>query len=226
MPPTFARSTLTSTDAGQLTIAVTLADADAKLVDGDELSVFVDIDRNSSTGDSGGFEYQFIADGSSSGASFLFCALRAPRSCQEFSSGNASDKATSTTTHVVSFSIATNVSAFNFRVQEAYTQPGQTATLYDYAPNSGVYPFQTNADPDSDGLFGSGDKCPTVAARGKSDANHNGCPGPFKLIGTKEAHFSGVVFPSFMRLNEVRVTGTPPDRASSSPLPEAEIRPR
>ena len=73
-----------------------------------------------------------------------------------------------------------------------------------------VYTFETKADPDSDGLYGSGDKCPTVPARGKSDANHNGCPGPFKLIGTKEAHFSGVVFPSFMRLNEVRVTGTPP----------------
>ena len=135
-------------------------------------------------------------------------------------------KATSTTTHVVSFSIATNVAAFNFRVQEAYTQPGQTATLYDYAPNSGVYPFQTNADPDSDGLFGSGDKCPTVPARGKSE-NHNGCPGPFKLIGTKVEHLRPEsAFPSLMRLERGSGDGTPPVRAWSSPLPGAETRPR
>jgi len=199
---------VTSTDVGKLTIAVTLSDADAKLVNGDELSVFVDIDRNSSTGDSNGFEYEFIAQGGTT-ESFLFCSLLAPRSCQEFQSGNASDQATSTTTHVVSFSISTNAAAFDFVVQEGYTQPGQTATLYDNAPNSGVYSFQTRTDPDGDGLFGSGDQCPTVSARGKNDRNTNGCPGPFKQIGTKEAHFSGVVFPSFMRLNKVTVTGAP-----------------
>jgi hypothetical protein len=200
---------VTSTDVGNLTIAVTLSDADAKLVNGDALSVFVDIDRKASTGDSNGFEYEFLAQGGSSSTSFLFCTLTAPRSCQEFQSGKASDTATSTTTHVVSFAIATNVAAFDFAVVEGYTQPGQTATLYDHAPDSGVYTFQTNADPDGDGLYGSGDQCPTVPARGKNDRNNNGCPGPFKLIGTKEAHFSGVVFPSFMRLNKLTVTGVP-----------------
>jgi len=200
---------VTSTDVGNLTIAVTLSDADAKLVNGDELSVFVDIDRKASTGDSNGFEYEFVAQGGSSATSFLFCALTPPRSCQEFQSGKASDTATSTTTHIVSFSIATNAAAFDFAVVEGYTQPGQTATLYDHAPDSGIWTFQTKTDPDGDGLYGSGDQCPTVSARGKNDSNNNGCPGPFKLIGTKEAHFSGVVFPSFMRLNKVTVTGVP-----------------
>jgi hypothetical protein len=200
---------VTSTDVGKLTIAVTMVDADAKLVNGDELSVFVDIDRNANTGDANGFEYQFLATGGSSATSFLFCSLRAPRSCQEFESGNAHDTKTGTNTHVVDFTISTNVPAFNFVVQEAYTQPGQTATLYDHAPDSGEWAFETKADPDGDGLYGSGDKCPTVPARGKNDTNNNGCPGPFKLIGTREAHFAGAVFPSFMRLSRVTVTGAP-----------------
>lgn len=201
---------VTSTDAGKLTIAVTLFDADAKLVNGDELGVFVDIDQKSTTGDANGFEYEFLATGGSSSTSFLFCALRAPRSCQEFESGNAHDTKTGTNTHVVDFTISTNVPAFDFVVQEAYTQPGQTATLYDNAPDTGHWTFETKADPDGDGLYGSGDKCPTVPARGKNDVNNNGCPGPFKLIGTKEAHFSGVVFPSFMRLSKVSVNGAAP----------------
>ena len=200
---------VTSTDAGKLTIAVTLFDADAKLVSGDELGVFVDIDQKASTGDANGFEYEFLATGGSSSTSFLFCALRAPRSCQEFASGDAHDTKTGTSTHVVDFTISTNVPGFDFTVQEAYTQPGQTSTLYDFAPDSGHWTFETKADPDGDGLYGSGDRCPTVPARGKNDVNNNGCPGPFKLIGTKEAHFSGVVFPSFMRLNKVIVTGAP-----------------
>jgi hypothetical protein len=198
-----------STDDGNLTFQVNMVDADAKLVNGDELSIYVDIDRKASTGDSNGFEYQFLADGGSSGTSFLFCTLTAPRSCSEFQSGNAHDTKTGTNTHIVDFAISTNVAAFDFFVVEAYTQPGQTSSLYDYAPNSGVFTFETRTDPDGDGLYGSGDDCPTVAARGKNDKNNNGCLGPFAFISTKEAHFKGLAFPSFMRLTQVAVTGAP-----------------
>jgi hypothetical protein len=200
---------VTSTDVGKLTFAVTMSDVDAKLVNGDELSVFVDIDSKATTGDSNGFEYQFVASGASSGTSFLFCTLRAPRSCQEFVSGNAHDTKTGTNTHIVDFSISTNVDAFDFVVQEKYTQPGQASSLYDFAPDTGHFTFETRTDPDGDGLFGSGDACPTVGARGKNDKNNNGCPGPFPFISTKEAHFKGLAFPSFMRLTQVRVTGAP-----------------
>jgi hypothetical protein len=201
---------VTSTDVGKLTFQVTMSDADAKLVNGDELSVFVDIDRKASTGDANGFEYEFLATGSNNGTSFLFCTLVQPRSCEEIQSGNASDQPTSSTTHVITFVISTSVAAFAFLVQEAYTQPGQTASLYDFAPNSGRFTFETKTDPDGDGLFGSGDSCPTVRARGIYDKNNNGCPGPFAFISTKEAHFKGLAFPAFMRLSQVRVTGTPP----------------
>jgi hypothetical protein len=200
---------VTSADDGKITFAVTMVDVDAKLVNGDELSVFVDIDRKATTGDSNGFEYQFVASGGSSGTSFLFCTLRAPRSCSEIQSGNAHDTKTGTNTHVVDFATSTNVAAFDFVIQEKYTQPGQTASLYDFAPNSGHFSFETKTDPDGDGLYGSGDACPTVGARGKNDKNNNGCLGPFPFISTKEAHFKGLAFQSFMRLTQVRVSGAP-----------------
>jgi hypothetical protein len=200
---------LTSQDNGAVKIAITLVDGDGKLVSGDELDVLIDYDRNQSTGDSG-FDIELVATGhSGSAATFVLCRLSGTRSCEEGPTDWAHDTpGTTTGTHVVDFNVSAGVAAFDFGVVESYTS-GST-TLKDIAPNSGLYTFELRADPDNDGVQGTSDKCPTVAARGKSDANHNGCPGPFKLIGTKEAHFAGVVFPAFMRLNEVRVTGTPP----------------
>jgi hypothetical protein len=198
---------VTTKDSGLLTFAVTLQDADAKLVEGDELSVYVDIDRNTKTGDTNGFEYQFIADGSSTGTAFTFCTLLAPRSCREWTT--AHDKPATTNTHVVDFSIPTDAAAFDFVVLEGYTAPNQTGTLYDVAPDTGVYTFETKTDPDNDGIYGYKDKCPTVAAKGKYDANKNGCPGPFAFVATKEAHFSGVIYPSFLRLTQLRINGAP-----------------
>jgi hypothetical protein len=184
-----------------------LQDADAKLVQGDQLTLYIDIDRNSQTGDSNGFEYEFVADGSSSGTTFTFCTLLAPRSCREWS--NAHDKATSANTHVVDFSIGTDAAAFDFVVLEGYTAPNQTGTLYDVAPNTGVYSYETKTDPDSDGKYGTADKCPTSRAIGAYDKNKNGCPGPFPVIGTNDVHFKGVAFPGYLKVQRVWVTGVP-----------------
>jgi hypothetical protein len=200
---------LTSEDSGSVKIAVTLADGDAKLVSGDELDVLIDYDRKPSTGESG-FDIELVATGhSGTPATFVLCRLTGTRSCEEGPTDWAHDTPGATAgTHVVDFNVSTGVAAFDFGVVESYTS-GST-TLQDIAPNSGLYTFEVRADPDNDGVQGTSDNCPTVPARGKTDPNHNGCPGPFKLIGTKEVHFSGVVFPAFMRLHEVRVTGTPP----------------
>ena len=185
---------LTSQDNGAVKIAITLVDGDGKLVSGDELDVLIDYDRNQSTGESG-FDIELVATGhSGSAATFVLCRLSGTRSCEEGPTDWAHDTpGTTTGTHVVDFNVSAGVAAFDFGVVESYTS-GST-TLKDIAPNSGHYTFELRADPDNDGVQGTSDKRPTVAARGKSDANHNGCPGPFKLIGTKEAHFSGVVFP-------------------------------
>jgi hypothetical protein len=199
---------LTSQNSGAIQMAITLADGDAKLVDGDQLDVLIDYDRNRNTGDSG-YDIDLVATGhSSSSTTFVLCRLSGTRSCEEGPTDWAHDTKTDTGIHVVDFNVSAGVAAFDFGVVESYTS-GST-TLRDIAPNSGLYTFETKADPDNDGKFGTADACPAVRAVGKSDSNKNGCPGPFKFIATKEAHFSGVVFPSFMRLSEVRVTGTPP----------------
>jgi len=208
---------VTTKDNGLLTFAVKLQDADAKLVQGDQLSIYIDIDRNASTGDTNGFEYQFIADGSSTGTTFTFCTLLAPRSCREWTS--AHDTPTSSNTHVVDFSISTDAAAFDFVVLEAYTAPNQTGTLYDVAPDTGAYTFETKTDPDGDGLYGSADRCPTVRAKGKYDKNKNGCPGPFPVIGTNDVHFKGVAYQSYLQVQRVWVSGLPAGAAAVFRMP-------
>jgi hypothetical protein len=198
---------LTSQDSGAVQIAATLADGDAKLVNGDTLEVLIDYDRNASTGQSG-FDIDLVATGhSGSATTFLLCRLGATRSCEEGPTDWAHDTKTGTGIHVVDFNVSAGVAAFDFGLIESYVS-GST-TLTDVAPDTGIWTFELKADPDNDGLNGTADQCPTVAARGKFDKNKNGCPGPFSFIGTKEAHFSGLVFPSFMRLTQLRVTGAP-----------------
>jgi len=200
---------LTSQDNGAIRIAVTLVDGPARLVDGDELDILIDYDRNRNTGQSG-FDIDLVATGHNSGTTFALCRLGAQRSCEEGPADWAHDRTTTTSTHVVDFNVSAGVSAFDFGVIESYTQPGTTTSLTDIAPNSGVWTFELRADPDNDGLHGTADLCPTVPARGKFDKNHNGCPGPFALIRTKEPHFSAVLFPGYVRLRNLRVTGVPP----------------
>jgi hypothetical protein len=201
---------VTSQDDGTVKFAVTLADGPAKLVDGDELDVLIDYDRNSNTGSSG-FDIDLVAKGhTSSTTTFQLCRYESSQySCEVPNFEWAHDTKTATGFHVVDFEVSSGVPAFDFGVLESWTPSGGTA-LTDIAPNSGLFTFETKADPDNDGKFGTADSCPTVRAVGKYDTNNNGCPGPFKFIGTKEAHFSAVVFPAFMRLNQVRVTGAPP----------------
>ena len=199
---------LTSQNNGAIKIAITMVDGDAKLVGGDQLEVLIDYDRDRNTGQSG-FDIDLVATGhSGSATTFALCRLGETRSCEEGPTDWAHDAPTGATgTHIVDFNVSSGVAAFDFGVVESYTS-GST-TLKDIAPNSGLYTFEVKADPDNDGVHGTADNCPNVPARGKNDANHNGCPGPFRLIGTGEAHFSGELHKTFMRLRTVTVTGVP-----------------
>jgi hypothetical protein len=198
---------VTSQNNGTVHIAVTLADADARLVSGDELTVYIDYDRNRQTGQSG-FDIALIATGSAAGtpASFTLCRLGTQSSCETGPSGWASDRPTGSGLHAVEFILTMGVPAFDFGVIEEYTS--STGTLSDLAPNSGLYTFELKADPDGDGLHGSADLCPSVSARGVFDRNDNGCPGPFPSIRA-QAHFKGVAFPRYLRLTDLRVSGIP-----------------
>lgn len=201
---------MTSQNSGAVKFAVTLVDGDAKLVNGDELAIEVDYDRKSTTGQNG-FDLELVATGhSGSDTTFVLCRLGTLTSCEQGPSGWAHDTKTADKTHVVDFIVTTGVSAFDFRVVESYTAPGTTTALTDIAPNSGLYTFETKADPDNDGLYGTADKCPNIPARGKLDSNNNGCPGPFGVIGTREPHFQAALHPTFLHLSDLRVTGVPP----------------
>ena len=200
---------VTSQNDGTVKFAVTLADGPAKLVDNDQLDILIDYDRNRNTGSSG-FDIDLVATGhTNSATTFTLCRYESnQQSCEVPTFEWAHDTKTATGVHVVDFVVSTGVSAFDFGAVETWTPSGGTA-LRDAAPNSGLYAFQTKADPDSDGKFGTADACPAARAIGKFDANRNGCPGPFAFISAKEAHFKGLAFPSTMRLSQVRVTGVP-----------------
>jgi hypothetical protein len=196
---------VTSDDTGNAKFAVTLADGDAKLVAGDELDVLIDYDRNANTGQNG-FDIDLVATGhSGSATTFALCRYEAQqRSCETPTFDWAHDTQTGTGLHVVDFNVSTGVAAFDFGVIASYT-PSSGSALTDIAPNSGLYSFETKADPDRDGKYGSSDSCPTVAAKGKFDKNNNGCPGPFPVIAANDVHFKGVAYPSFLQVRRVWV---------------------
>ena len=198
---------VTSQNNGVVHISVTLADADARLVTGDEVDIYIDYDRNRSTGSSG-FDLDLVATGgtAAAGTTFALCRLGSQTSCESGPSGWAHDQPSGTGLHVVDFFLTMGVAAFDFAVIETYTSSG--GSLTDTAPNSGLYTFELKADPDGDGLHGSADLCPSTSARGVLDRNNNGCLGPFSSI-RPQVHFKGVAFPSSLNLTSLRVTGLP-----------------
>jgi hypothetical protein len=211
---------VTSKDDGFVTFDVTLADGPAKLVDGDELDIFIDYDRNPSTGSSG-FDLDLVATGHNSTATtFTLCRYESTQySCEVPNFDWASDTKTATGVHVVEFNLTTGVAAFDFAVIEGWTPSGGT-TLTDIAPNSGVFTFSTNADPDKDGKYGTSDSCPTVRAVGKFDTNGNGCPGPFPVIRADSIRTpGGVRYPQYLQVHSVYVGGVPPGTTVSLNAP-------
>jgi hypothetical protein len=198
---------ITSADNGDVRIAVTLVDGPARLVNGDQLDVYINIDRNQSTGQSG-FDIDLVAVGQSSGQpTFFLCRLSTPVSCEAGVAGFGHDTPTATSTHVVDFNLSTGIPAFDFFVRATY--PNGSASLKDDAPNSGVFTYPVKADPDGDGVHGTSDECPTTRATGQNDRNGNGCPGPFQRIRAREPHFRAVPFSSYLQLSGLRFTGLP-----------------
>jgi hypothetical protein len=196
---------LTSADKGAVSVAVTLVDADGRMVAGDELRVYVNLDRKASTGDHG-YDYELLAVGKSSGQpTFDLCSLASPVTCQAGESGFGAETYPSSGTHVVTFNVTINTPGFDFFVRSAY-QSGSDPTVIDDAPNSGVFTFNANNDPDHDGVYGDGDACPTKSARGVYDSNHNGCPGLFGRISPSR-HFTAAVSASSFQLRKLWFDG-------------------
>jgi len=210
---------VTSQDDGSVKFAVTLADGPAKLVDGDRLDVLIDYDRNANTGSSG-FDIDLVANGhNSTPTTFQLCRYQSTQySCEVPNFEWAHDTQTATGFHVVDFEVSSGVPAFDFGVIESWTPSGGTA-LTDIAPNSGLYTFETKADPDNDGKFGTSDSCPSVRAVGKFDTNGNGCPGPFALIHANDIRAVAVIYPDKLQVRSVWIKGVPPGASVSFKAP-------
>jgi hypothetical protein len=202
---------VTTANSGATVFTITLSDP--KLYEGDEVQLWVDEDLNANTG-SGGFEHELIATGhSSSGPTFTLCEFGSITACADWAQF-AQDRQLNSGSHAIDFGLTFGVAAFRFFARTIYKQPGNTTTLYDYAPGSasyaGTWTFQTKADPDNDGLYGTSDKCPTVAARGKVfDRNHNGCPGTFPLIKEQLHSATTGPKPGLLQVQKLWVTGVP-----------------
>lgn len=189
-------------DVGGITIRVTLttegADS-AGLFSADNIHVQVDSDRNRGTG-IGGYELELRARAASDRTPiFEFCVVDARLviwTCQPGTQGNYSQTATGPNTYVLSFSFNHPWRAFDFRVTSEYLG------RMDVAPNSGHWTYETRADPDNDGVFGTGDRCPRRSSR-PFDSDSDGCPGPFKRMPVPGAEWrarvvgGGLVFVSF-----------------------------
>jgi hypothetical protein len=190
-----------SEDNGTITFAVTLFDESGleSLVEGDELAVIVD-----QTTPDGDADYAFVATGHGSASApappdFQFCDLTgAAAQCSALQGGT--QQAVGPGVNVVTFS--------NIEFRNWFVIHFVVVTEYegnrDVAPDSGVFMFDVNADPDADRISGKADKCPQ-GNRGVFDSNNDGCPDPRlrqPQIGVSGASSgSGVVIRSFIIKN-------------------------
>jgi hypothetical protein len=203
----------TSQDNGDTKISTTLADGFTHMSNGDELDVYVNVDRRANTGQTGtGFDIVLIAQGTPTTASFQLCRFQQPFTCEAGATGFGADRAAGTAAHVVEFNVRTATPAVDLMVVSSFPRPGGGNDLIDRAPNSGVYTFNIGADKDGDGVNGYLDLCPTKRARGINDVNHNGCPGLFSFIRAFRRQVA-VPFSSYLLVRRLAFEGTIPGGA-------------
>jgi hypothetical protein len=216
-------------DLGSITFRVGLANNPPRLVTGDTVRVQVDSDQNLSSG-IGGYELELRAMGTASPSppNFEFCVVDRRLNiwtCQPGTQGNYTQEETGTGTLALSFRFNHPWRIFNFRVVTEYSG------LFDVAPNTGHFTYETRADPDGDGIYGSGDKCPTRSAK-PFDSDFDGCAGPYKRLPRPGVNWfanfvrGGLVFTSFRATNAppgttvtVRAGGRSATRRGSGPMP-------
>jgi hypothetical protein len=195
-------------DRGDMTFRVTLmteGNDSPRLFADDRVRIQVDSDRNPQTG-VGGYELELRASGTSAGTpTFEFCVIDRRLgifSCQAGTEGNYSQTSTGTNTYVLSFSFRHPWRLIDFRVTSEYRG------RFDAAPNAGHWTYETRADPDSDGVFGYGDNCPTRSSR-PFDADLDGCPGPYKRMPVPGYESRALVLRGGLQFLSFRVVNAP-----------------
>jgi hypothetical protein len=204
---------VTSADNGDTRISTTLADGVGRMLSGDELDVFIDVDRNNNTGQDG-YDIVLIANGGTSAATFQLCRFTQPLTCEAGLEGFGADRPAGTGAHVVEFNLRTASAGLEFYVVSSFPRPGGGNRLFDRAPDAGASNFDIRADGDADGVHGYLDLCPRQGARGVNDANHNGCPGLFNFIKAFRRQVA-VPFPGYLQLRKLSFEGPIPPGAKA-----------
>jgi len=200
-----------SEDDGLVTFTVTLKGDPAqggKLWSGDAVGIFIDVDRDQSTGDQGD-EVAFRAFGrDNEDPQAQFCrSIEGPLSCQAISLGDFTSVASAQDTQVLTFRLQQgNWFTINFQVITYFNDNNDFAPGPDF---TSYFDYDVRADPDGDGFSGISDDCPTRAA-GRFDRDHDGCPGPYRTLPRIGVSYRNVSkSSSSIRFSGFAVTGVP-----------------
>jgi hypothetical protein len=188
--PDVTGASIENDDTGLVTVTVQLAST-RPLAAGMRVGVAFDTDANTSTGLAAERGAEFLLQFDVTPNTITYSRWNGSAMETRFTTtGSVTNTATSATFKINRSELA-GTSRMNVHVYadrwngsafEADVAPDAGGSwLYDVLVSSTGTPPTTGNDPDGDGVAGSEDACPTVAA-GAYDTNDNGCPGPFSTI--------------------------------------------
>jgi len=180
--PDITRVQVSNDDAGVVTFQVDLRNANTIAVDGSAVEIFVDADKSRYTGDRAGEEYALGAFGGNPASYDFFRWDGSQWVVDDASSLEVSKNASGSLFFKISSRDLLSKD-FEFEVWGVYTDSAENG-FFDYAPDSDLWGYVVHGpDSDGDGLPNERDACPSV--KPSYDPNHNGCPGPYRVMSAK-----------------------------------------
>jgi hypothetical protein len=179
--PDITRVQVSNNDAGVVTFEVDLRGSNTIDVDGNSVQIFIDTDKNRYTGNRAGEEFAIAAFGGN------------PASYDSFKWDGSQWTLTASSLQVAKNGVGSlffkidsrdlQSKGFSFEVAGIYTDSAQN-DFFDFAPDSDLWSYAVHGpDSDGDGLPNERDACPSV--KPTYDPNHNGCPGPYRVMSAK-----------------------------------------
>jgi hypothetical protein len=222
--PDVTSVTVASTDDGGVGIRVAMNEPGGTFYIGDTLAVVVDTDLNASTGDRdparaayAGSEIEIFAtaarDSSGQGVvTYQYCVFGGGAfGCNDLGSDDVKHERTGTDSHQVTFLFTQgDWLVVGMRVIAFYTDPKNPSSSWiDRAPNSGLFQYDAKADPDSDQVPGTSDKCPRYPG-GRLDARGGEPDGCAPFLAVPKFAFAAVPTGSGLLIRSFRMTNAGP----------------
>jgi hypothetical protein len=202
-----------SEDDGGMTFTLTVQTASGDggvLYPNDFIEIDIDADSDPTTGDQGR-EAALLAVGQGPGQPPLaqICRFQEDSgqlACEAFSVGSV----ISPPNHVLTFRFdQANWFRIAIAVGTFYPRADSSCCNVDFAPDSGFFDFDVQADADHDGVSGFADECPTKPG-GRFDRDGDGCPGPYVSLPPIRLRYDAVFkASSFVSYRGFGVTGVP-----------------